>query len=81
MDLLVERTDKLNQSAFRFERKSKHLKQTMWWQKVKFRVFLAVVLLVRICPSQLANFVPGTEVLYAAPDSYSSTWDWRMHAA
>ena len=34
LELLVDKTDQLNQQAFRFERTSRHLKAAMFWRKV-----------------------------------------------
>ena len=34
LELLVDKTDQLNQQAFRFERSSRHLKAAMFWRKV-----------------------------------------------
>ena len=47
LELLVDKTDRLNQQAFKFERSSKHLKSAMYWRKVRLYVAgFAVVALV-----------------------------------
>ena len=40
LELLVDKTDRLNEQAFKFERQSKSLKNTMWWKKVKMYLAL-----------------------------------------
>lgn len=41
--LLVDKTDQLNQQAFRFDRASRSLRRTMYWRKVKTGVAAAAV--------------------------------------
>lgn len=48
-DLLVDRTDKLQRNAVRFERTATHLRRTVWWRNVKLWALLVVVGLVRVC--------------------------------
>lgn len=43
LELLVDKTDKLQQSAFKFERSSKQLKNAMLWRRVKLYLLIAVV--------------------------------------
>ena len=43
IELLVDKTDKLNQQAFKFEKQSKRLKNAMWWKKVKMYAAVAFV--------------------------------------
>ncbi|GMI31359.1 hypothetical protein TeGR_g13259, partial [Tetraparma gracilis] len=43
IELLVDKTDRLNQQAYKFERQSKKLKQAMWWKKIKMYMALALV--------------------------------------
>lgn len=35
IELLVDKTDQLNQQAFRFENTSRTLRRTLWWKKVR----------------------------------------------
>lgn len=35
IELLVDKTDRLNQQAFRFEKSSRTLRRTMWWKKIR----------------------------------------------
>ena len=45
LELLVERTDRLNQQAFRFEASSRSLRRTMEWRKIRCYVFGGVAAL------------------------------------
>lgn len=40
IELLVDKTDRLNQQAFKFERSSRELKRAMWWRNARWAVFL-----------------------------------------
>lgn len=42
IELLVDKTDRLNQQAFKFESSSKRLRQAMWWKNVRTAVFFTV---------------------------------------
>lgn len=46
IELLVDKTDRLNQQAFRFESTSRNLRRALWWKRMKFVSFVttAVVL-------------------------------------
>ncbi|KAF9159536.1 hypothetical protein BGX20_002902 [Mortierella sp. AD010] len=46
IELLVDKTDNLNQQAFVFKRRSSMLKRTMWWKNVKLMVLLGVAVVV-----------------------------------
>jgi len=47
IELLVDKTDNLNQQAFAFKKRSTQLKRTMWWKNTKLMIILvAVVILV-----------------------------------
>lgn len=35
IELLVDKTDRLNQQAFRFESTSRNLRRTLWWKKLR----------------------------------------------
>jgi vesicle-associated membrane protein 7 len=35
IELLVDKTDKLNQQAFKFQKNSRTLRRTLWWKKVR----------------------------------------------
>ncbi|KAI7828870.1 vesicle-associated membrane protein [Gamsiella multidivaricata] len=45
IELLVDKTDNLNQQAFAFKRRSTALKRTMWWKNVKLMVILVFVVI------------------------------------
>ena len=45
IELLVDKTDRLNQQAFKFEKQSKRLKTAMWWKNCKMTIILTVVVL------------------------------------
>jgi len=46
IELLVDRTENLNQTAFQFKKKSTQVKRRMWWKSVKVMVILIFVLLI-----------------------------------
>jgi len=46
IELLVDRTENLNQTAFQFKKKSTQVKRRMWWKNVKVMIILIVVVLV-----------------------------------
>jgi len=46
MELLVDKTDNLNQQAFQFKKKSTQLKRAMWWKNTKLMIMLIFVVLV-----------------------------------
>ena len=43
IELLVDKTDKLNNAAFKFERQSKKLKNAMWWRNLKMKLMIGMV--------------------------------------
>jgi len=56
LELLVERTDRLNQQAFRFESSSRSLRRTMYWKQMRCYiglgmglVFLVFILTATLC--------------------------------
>lgn len=42
IELLVDKTDRLNQQAFQFKSSSRELRRTMWWKNVRWAAFLTV---------------------------------------
>lgn len=51
-DLLVDRTDKLQRNAVKFERTATKLRKAVWWRNVKLWALLVLVGLVRsLCPA------------------------------
>ncbi|KAN0035948.1 hypothetical protein ACTA71_005242 [Dictyostelium dimigraforme] len=48
IEMLVERTDTLNQQSFKFKKQSKQLKCAMWWKNVKLMLVLAAIVLIII---------------------------------
>jgi vesicle-associated membrane protein 7 len=45
IELLVDKTENLNQSAFKFKKSSTQLKRAMWWKNVKIMIILILVIL------------------------------------
>ncbi|KAF9285930.1 Vesicle-associated membrane protein [Mortierella alpina] len=45
IELLVDKTDNLNQQAFAFKRRSTALKRTMWWKNTKLMIILILVII------------------------------------
>lgn len=45
IELLVDKTENLNQSAFKFKKSSTQLKRAMWWKNVKILIILVIVVL------------------------------------
>jgi vesicle-associated membrane protein 7 len=43
IELLVDKTDRLNQQAFRFESSSRELRRAMWWRKMRCYAIIGVV--------------------------------------
>mmetsp|Transcript_3632 Transcript_3632/g.5668 ORF Transcript_3632/g.5668 Transcript_3632/m.5668 type:complete len:218 (-) Transcript_3632:1525-2178(-) len=48
IELLVDKTDRLNQQAFKFEKSSKTLKNTMYYRKIRNILLLIVILVLLI---------------------------------
>jgi len=48
IELLVDKTDRLNQQAFKFESSSRNLRRSMWWKKMKCYIFLVAMSLIII---------------------------------
>jgi hypothetical protein len=48
IELLVDKTDNLNQQSIRFKKHSNQLKQAMWWQNAKMMMFVGGVVVVVI---------------------------------
>ncbi len=48
IELLVDKTEALNQSAKKFQKASKSLKSAMWWKNVKMWLMIAFVLAIVI---------------------------------
>ena len=57
IELLVDKTEQLNQSAKRFQRASKSLKSAMWWKNVKMWGLIAAITLIIIW--LIASFICG----------------------
>merc|ERR1711933_528841 len=43
IELLVDKTDRLNQQAFKFEASSRNLRRSMWWKKMRCYIFVSVM--------------------------------------
>lgn len=48
IELLVERTDGLNEASNTFKNHSRTLKRTMWWQNAKMNIIIGLVILVAL---------------------------------
>jgi len=46
IELLVDRTENLNQAAFKFKKQSTSLKNAMWWKNIKIMIILIFVIVV-----------------------------------
>lgn len=44
IELLVDKTDRLNQQAFRFESTSRNLRRALWWKRMKFISFVTIAI-------------------------------------
>jgi len=44
IELLVDKTEMLDQHAFKFKKQSTKLKRSMWWKNIKLLVLLAIIL-------------------------------------
>jgi vesicle-associated membrane protein 7 len=58
LELLVDKTEKLQAQAFQFSRAAKELKTVMFWRKVKlyFLIFFIVVISIWLISSFLCGF-------------------------
>ena len=43
IELLVDKTDRLNQQAFKFEASSRNLRRSLWWKRMRWYIFLTVL--------------------------------------
>ncbi|KAI8981981.1 putative vesicle-associated membrane protein [Mycotypha africana] len=48
IELLVDKTDNLNQQAFAFKKRSTQLKRAMWWKNTKIMAMIGIVMLLLI---------------------------------
>ena len=48
IELLVDKTDRLNQQAFRFESSSRNLRRAMYWRKMRCYAYIGTAVLVLI---------------------------------
>jgi vesicle-associated membrane protein 7 len=58
IELLVDKTEQLNQSAKKFQRASKSLKSAMWWKNVKMwgLIFVITVIIIWLIASFICGF-------------------------
>jgi len=58
IELLVDKSDQLNQSARKFQKSSKSLKNVMWYKNVKMWAMIAaiVIILIWLISSFACNF-------------------------
>merc|ERR1712176_916660 len=45
IELLVDKTDRLNQQAYRFQATSRSLRRTMYWRRIRTRVGLCIIII------------------------------------
>ena len=57
IELLVDKTDRMKNTAHKFHKTSKRLKNTMWWQNVK--MWLMIILIVAVVVFFLASLFCG----------------------
>lgn len=57
IELLVDKTDALNQSAKKFQKSSKQLKNVMWWKNVK--MWILIITIVAILIWLISSFICG----------------------
>ena len=55
LELLVDKTDRLNQSAFKFEKSAKVLKHSMWCRRAKLYGVICFVILVNFLSAQFST--------------------------
>jgi len=48
IELLVDKTDRLNQQAFKFEASSRNLRKAMYWKKMRCKIFVGCAALILI---------------------------------
>lgn len=48
IELLVDKTDRLNQQAFRFEASSRNLRRAMYWRKMRCYAYMATAVVVLV---------------------------------
>ena len=48
IELLVDKTDRLNQQAYRFEASSRNLRRSMWWKRMRCYLFMGTLAVVVI---------------------------------
>jgi len=46
IELLVDKTDQLNQTSVNFRKKATQLKRSMWWKNVKLTIMIILILIV-----------------------------------
>ena len=44
IELLVDKTDQMQQAAFKFEKSSKRLKNAMWWKNCRMKIILGLLI-------------------------------------
>lgn len=44
IELLVDKTDRLNQQAFKFESSSRNLRRTLYWRKMRGYIFVGAAI-------------------------------------
>eukprot|EP00547_Thalassionema_nitzschioides_P003971 CAMPEP_0194203462 /NCGR_PEP_ID=MMETSP0156-20130528/3228_1 /TAXON_ID=33649 /ORGANISM="Thalassionema nitzschioides, Strain L26-B" /LENGTH=226 /DNA_ID=CAMNT_0038929215 /DNA_START=25 /DNA_END=705 /DNA_ORIENTATION=- len=48
IELLVDKTDRLNQQAFKFESSSRTLRRSLWWKKMRCYIFISAMAVIII---------------------------------
>jgi hypothetical protein len=49
IELLVDKTEVLDQHAFKFKKQSRQLKRSMWWKNAKLMILIIIFVLVSRC--------------------------------
>jgi hypothetical protein len=62
IDLLVGKTESLNQQAFRFKKQSGNLKSAMWWRNMKLNCLILAIVLVSCMPLMFDQLSPRLSV-------------------
>ena len=63
IELLVDKTDQMQQAAFKFEKSSKRLKNAMWWKNCRMKIMLGtlIVAVIVIIIAACGGFSGGSD--------------------
>jgi len=57
IELLVDKSDQLDQHAFKFKSHSRSLKRAMWWKNAKLIILISLIVIVSLPPFLLLLFL------------------------